>query len=179
METETGVSPNLSQIGRMVWEYGLPFLTPGAVDRMEQALCRISFVFEWGAGGSTLWFAERAAYVISIEHHRGWYERVAGRLDEEGIENVDLRFIPHRPHEPYTSAILDFAPEHFSLVLVDGRERVRCIGEAMPKVKPGGLLVLDNSRRPRYTMGIEWLASWQRLDFPDRWLTTVFIKPGA
>lgn len=176
-----GFDSNLShpQIARLAWEGGLPYLVPEAVDYMEQSVCRTSHVFEWGAGGSTIWFAKRVADVTSVEHQRAWYDKVVGRLKADGIENVVLRFIPQQPYEPYVGAISDYPPGYFSLVLVDGRERVRCMRSAMTKIEPGGLLVLDNSERLRYAEGIELLVGWERLDFSDRWTTTVFVKPDG
>ena len=41
------------------------------------------------------------------------------------------------------------------VIAVDGRDRVNCVKHAMPKLKPGGVLVLDDSHRPRYREAFE------------------------
>ena len=48
------------------------------------------------------------------------------------------------------NAICDEPDASLDLVVVDGRARVECARRAMPKVKPGGLLLLDDTSRERY-----------------------------
>jgi hypothetical protein len=82
------------------------------------------------------------------------------------------------------STIDRFEDESFDLVLVDGRARVAAVRHAMPKVRPGGLLVLDDAERPRYREAIVSLDGWTRRCFtgpggvsPNYWQTDVYLKP--
>lgn len=164
-------------IAEYVWKHGIPFLTNRAIDYMESVIRPEFNIFEWGAGGSTLWFARRAAKIVSVEHQRAWYDKIMQRLIDENIKNVELLSIPHRPPEQYARAILQYPAEYFSLLLIDGRERVRCIEQATDRIRLGGYLVLDNTERPRYDPGIVLLDGWERLDFKHGWTTSIFVKP--
>jgi len=134
-------------------------------------------VFEYGSGGSTIFFAERVTEVISIEHDKKWHALVTTALAQRGLTNCTCELHEPRPiagtpatpaapaaplkidqsqtsrfiyddyyagttvHE-YVEAIDDHT---FDLVLVDGRVRTECMQHAIPKIRPGGYLMLDNS----------------------------------
>jgi len=136
-------------------------------------------VFEYGSGGSTLFWLAHGATVVSIEHDPEWYNRVRERI--AGAVGIDYRLVlpeahaglaPHNdPGDPeaylsddirysgkhfrtYVSQISTFADGYFDIVLVDGRARTSCMVEAAPKVRPGGMLVLDNADREYYLRNI-------------------------
>jgi hypothetical protein len=68
--------------------------------------------------------------------------------------------------EDFATTITAFPDESFDLVLVDGRdERVGCIESAAPKLRHGGLLVLDESDRPAYRCVDRVLGDWPRRAF--------------
>jgi hypothetical protein len=147
---------------------GMPWVTFAAIDWLEEMLRPADRVFEWGSGGSTLFFARRAGHVVSIEHDRAWSEAVeAARSPFAHVERrlvepelaapTDPRFASGarnwkgRDFSAYVAAIEGEADESLDLVLVDGRARPACLEAAMPKIKPGGWVVLDNANYPRYT----------------------------
>ena len=108
-------------------------------------------VFEWGAGGSTLFFAEKCAQVYSVEHNPEWYLRVVDEVAARGLTNVVLQHVDTTEDwSAYTSAIDRTGPEQFDLVLVDGRERVACTLAALKGHFARRVLVLDNAARGRY-----------------------------
>jgi len=97
------------------------------------------------------------------------------------IKNVNLNF----RERPYDWHIKLYDDEYFDCVIVDGRDRVKCLESAKSKIKPNGLLILDNSERTEYASGIELYSGWERQDFkqplPDKygftypdWTTTFF-----
>jgi hypothetical protein len=53
-------------------------------------------------------------------------------------------------YKNYASLIDYYPDEYFDIVLVDGRSRPACIKHAAPKLKKGGLMVLDNADRSYY-----------------------------
>jgi len=127
--------------------------------------CPYTRLFEWGAGESTMAFAERCAFVASVEHALPYYENVKNRLEQERLKNCRLEFKPpvkkvdpddfnyvssdYHDHsfEDYVRAIEAYRDEDFHIIVVDGRCRVRCVEAASPKLAPGGLLVLDDAQR--------------------------------
>jgi hypothetical protein len=128
-------------------------------------------VFEFGAGGSTLWYGRRVAEVVAVEHDSGWLARLAPLAGP----NVELLQRPARldevgdPADPsvYVEAIGDRPTGHFDLVAVDGMERLACIEAAIPHLRADGLIVLDNSDRPHLRPGIDRLdgLGFGRIDF--------------
>lgn len=107
-------------------------------------------VFEYGSGASTAWLARRAGEVISVEHHQGWHALLGSLIPE--FDNIDLR---HRELEgdAYVGAI-DEAGGLFDVIVVDGRRRVDCLARAIPHLKPGGIIVFDDTGRSRYRAAI-------------------------
>jgi len=115
----------------------LPWLTFNAVARLEGLIRPDWRMVEFGSGMSTLWFAKRVASLHSIEHDPGWYATVAAQLPV-GVR-YDLR-------EPSTYAGLSDHPDgSLDLVVVDGIQRAECVQAAIPKLRRGGWLYLDNT----------------------------------
>ena len=136
-------------------------------------------VFEYGGGGSTLWLQDHGAVVTVVEHDPVWYEQLTEALpagtrvlrrgtDAAGriTSQVDAGFF-----DSYVAAIDEEPDGSLDLVVVDGRARVDCVRRAMPKVKPGGLLILDDAARDRYRPAIDLLRRWQQNRFSG-------LKPG-
>lgn len=55
----------------------VPWITYPAFRQLERIVRPGSRVFEYGCGGSSLWWASHAAEVISVEHDAAWAARVA------------------------------------------------------------------------------------------------------
>lgn len=174
---------------RMALNQEYPWLAADSVRWLEKHLTPNMRVFEWGAGRSTLFFARRCAHVTSVEHKAKWRRKVQARLDELGIANAELLFHPPEASQeasgdykpgfgPYTRAILPYPDRHFDIVLIDGRSRVACARHCVAKLKPGGVLILDNSERAKYHPIYQALTGWPARVFANGvWRTTVFIKP--
>lgn len=134
-----------------------PFLAPGAIRFLDASLPRDGVGLEWGAGRSTQWFAKRLRHVIAVEHDRVWHEQLVQQFRTLGIGNVDLRLIPldHPPEVPtrpvydpvprYVALADEFPDGHFDFIEVDGHYRQACAGAALSKLKPGGLLLVDDT----------------------------------
>ena len=147
----------------------LPWLTYGAVEWLHARVRTEHRVFEYGAGNSTRWFARRAAEVHSVEHNRGWVERLAADLPA----NASVEFaassgddVRSGPGDRYHTAI-ERAPGPFDIVVIDGVARVDCVGPAIEHCAGDGIIVLDNSERARYQPAHEELSEggFARIDF--------------
>ena len=144
--------------------------------------------FEFGSGGSTLWLGQRVRSLISVEHKQLWFDRVSSRIKKLQLTNVNLLYQPNL--QLYPKTILTYPERCFDFIFVDGRRRVRCVEYSRPHVKPGGLLILDNSERPRYREAFKLLKGWPRHDFkgegpqagsgpniPQIWQTSIWTRP--
>ena len=176
-------------LGRKLLEAGWPWITFPAMRWLDAYLQPSMAVFEWGAGGSTVFFARRAARVVSVEYDAGWCEAVAERLRAHGLTRAELRLLPPEPGDDgalyrssapefsgmsfrrYVQSVLDHPDGSFDVVLVDGRARLGCALTALPKLKPDGVLILDNSER------VDAAEVCARLSGPG-WIARHFTGPG-
>lgn len=154
-----------------------PLLANGAVEFLQQFLQQNPHarVLEFGSGGSTVWFSTYTKNVVSIEHNREWYDRVKRDLAKyDSCHPVDLRLMSL----PYHGVCEDFQDESFDLILVDGRNRVRCAQAAIRILKTGGILMLDDAQRHYYHRVHHLLQNWEynRRIHPQR-QTDWWVKP--
>lgn len=141
--------------------------------RVASRLPKQARVLEFGGGGSTLWLADRGAHVDVVEHEPAWAEE----LQAAAGATVNVRMVPAgttgsvgsardtRFFDDYVATAHDYPDDSFDLVIIDGRARVECGLAAMTKVKPGGMLLLDDSDRARYEPLVDALSEWDRVDF--------------
>lgn len=123
-----------------------PWLTKESIGILDRWIRPEHSVVEFGAGGSTLYFAARCGRLVSYEHDGNWHRKVSSRLDESRYGHVELHcFALDDPR--YCNHVCALADQSIDLVLIDGRRRAECTWNALPKLKPGGLLVIDNAER--------------------------------
>jgi predicted O-methyltransferase YrrM len=180
-----------------------PWLTPTAIGLLATLLRPADTGAEFGSGRSTLWFAARVAALTSVEHDLRWHETVTARLKDRGLGNVDYILAPEdQPMErggdsAYARTALAFPDSSLDFALVDGHYRDYSAKFIMPKIKPGGMLIIDNvnwylpcrSKAPN-TRTAElgpatdvWAAVWRQLagwrtiwTSSGVWDTAIFIK---
>jgi hypothetical protein len=160
--------------------YAMPWLTFDAIRAIEQKLGPGQRVFEYGSGHSTVYWSQQGVELYSVEDDAAWFAMVKDRL--AGVPGTHLYF--EQGMQDYVGRI-DKCPGIFDIVLVDGSFRKDCMLAGMPKLKPGGLLVVDNT---------DW--HWMQKVFPrmpDDWKvrnypgcapfighvsqTTIWVKP--
>jgi len=153
----------------------VPWWTYPAIEIVERHLAALggkARVFEYGSGASTVWLASRSAEVTSVEHDAGFAEVMRTVLSRAGLtDTTRLLEVPPVPsaaplvpserkgeqgrdYADYVASIESTEGE-FDLVVVDGRARVACMDAAVRRLAPGGLVLFDDSQRPRYRAGIE------------------------
>lgn len=135
--------------------------------------CRRSFrVVEFGSGGSTFqyWRRPQIRTVVTVESDTAWLDKLRAH-PLLAAEEASGRWIPiHGDIGPtkewgypvdgqlaesragnYHAAVWRDHPGFFDLVLVDGRYRIACALQAIPFVKPRGVVMIhDFDSRPGY-----------------------------
>jgi predicted O-methyltransferase YrrM len=168
----------------------VPLLNDQANEFLAGIVTPQSVVFEFGSGASTIWFAEHAGVVFSVESDETWYWCVKDTLNQEGLQaNIVLVPTPDKfGSQDYADQILTFSDETFDIVLVDGKARPHCILNGRAKVKRGGWMVLDDTtydpvRRALHLMDEGWerVAQfrgrvWGAIDGNPRTNTTGFWR---
>lgn len=166
----------VDQSGRPV-----PWVTYPAIHLLKDRVPRDADVFEYGAGNSTLWWAERSQRVVACEHDSGWAER------SRQLAPSNVRIV-HRDLDDgtrYEECVLEHGK--FDVVVIDGRKRVDCAGSALQALSARGVIVWDNSDREKYRSGFEFLSAhglrqldlWGLAPGIDHWgSTSIFYKDG-
>jgi len=130
-----------------------PWLTVDAVAFLERWLEPQHEGFEWGSGRSTVWFARRVRHLTSIEHNPVWHDRVVQSLSDQQVSSrVRYRCIcveesaAKSDHE-YVQAIAEIPDGFLDFCLVDGVASLRaaCALACLPKIRPGGIVIVDNA----------------------------------
>jgi len=186
-----------------------PWLTFDSIDFLDHTVGAGWKVLEYGSGGSTLYWGVRGCTCVSVEHDSAWFATLDRKVASSTM--LDRRLVPPGPpgsapvtadpadpehyvsfgseflgrsFESYARQADAFPDGYFDLVLVDGRARPSCIKHAVPKVRLGGWMVLDNSDRDYYfTKTGSWLSGFVATHFPglgpinpDPWRTTVMQR---
>lgn len=157
-----------------------PWITFFVIDLFKKVINSDTKVFEYGGGGSTLFFVNRAKEVVTVEHDPDWFRVLQKIVADKKITNWSGNFIspdkklqqsklsPSAPKDyfssdvsfsnntfkTYASFIDSYTDNYFDIVLVDGRARPSCAWHSVPKLKKGGLLIIDNSDRDYYFFAI-------------------------
>jgi hypothetical protein len=115
-----------------------PWWPPAAARRINALIDRSWTVVEFGSGMSTLWLADRAGRVMSVESNRDWYGRISSSFGDR--KNIDYLF---RAAASYVD--IPEVSGQLNLVVIDGERRADCIDWAMARLPVGGWIYLDNS----------------------------------
>jgi Methyltransferase domain len=120
----------------------VPWYTYPAIEYLRQLDFSDKTVFEYGSGNSTLFWGASATRVVSAEEDERWYAALKAKLPAncELVLETDLtRYVD----------IIRRYPDGFDVIVVDGaargRTRLKCSHAAIECLRPGGLIILDNS----------------------------------
>lgn len=165
----------------------VPWLTADAVTALQDLLKPTDVGFEFGSGRSTVWFARHIKFLHSMESSADWYQKVTQWLAREGLAervNYQLALEPREDDlmpddHPYVQGIAAMQEDSLDFAFIDGIMRLTSLRWAMKKLKPGGILILDNANTylsNRYEEGYttvhcrsdkprdsEWSKTWEEL----------------
>lgn len=125
--------------------HALPWVTYSFIDFIAERIDKTQHIFEYGSGNSTIFYAEKAGSVTSIEHDRGWYEKVRQR----SAANAEMIFCELERNGDYAKKAW-LLGKKFDIIIVDGRDRVRCCQYSIKALTSRGVIVLDDSEREVY-----------------------------
>ena len=150
---------------------GLPWIAWPCIDFMAAFLQPAHRVFEWGGGGSTLFFLKKGCRVTTVESSAEWVEQLDTQVRALGGDARslwDLRHVPVVDNDD--PAIVDYIDQvkvgaPWDLVMVDGWSRFKCLQEGMHHVRPGAVLVLDNANQKQFVTVPQVMRTWERHKF--------------
>ena len=138
----------------------IPWFTYSFIYFLHEKINKNMSIFEYGSGNSTIYFSSRVTKICSLEHDEGWYQKMKDKLPK----NVEYHF------KPLYDCYADFIKctnKRYDIIIIDGRERVACAKNAPEYLKDDGVIILDNSLREKYKVGLEYLSDlgFKRIDF--------------
>lgn len=150
---------DLVNLGAPWWSYRGADAVEAWIKKQERPLR----AFEWGAGASSMWLAERVDELHSVEHHKEFASTVAAMTPElmtlHVVEPTPKGANPYAPSLKRGNADFDFEQYvrtidevggEFNIIVIDGRARATCFKHALPHLAPGGIIIFDNSSRKEY-----------------------------
>ena len=147
----------------------IPWMNYQVIHFLRTRLRQEHHLFEYGSGFSTEFYAGLVGKVVSVEHDTNWFKR----LQQSKPDNVEVIYRDIVDIESYCSAAKQQG-ENYDIIVVDGRERVRCIKSSVEQLTTRGVIILDDSARERYREGMTFLRQrgFKQLDF-------IGLKPGG
>lgn len=116
----------------------IPLFTYPCIEYLQQFDLRQKRVFEWGSGASTFYWMQRAKSVVSIENDSSWFDNVFALKSD--VVKLTLDETDQFPLQ------IRNEPGKFDLIVIDSHGyRYDCAVEAIDKLAPGGMIILDNS----------------------------------
>lgn len=140
----------------------IPWITYPAIEFLSRRVTKGMVVFEYGCGGSTLWWASRVKEVYSVEHDSSWYAKIAPTVPD----NVKLSHIELEYGGAYSKKVAEFS-DKFDLIVVDGRDRVNCAMNCVAALKSTGVIIWDNCDQIEYADGVRSLLEqgFRKIEF--------------
>ena len=123
----------------------LPWVTYSFIDFIKERIDKSQHIFEYGSGSSTIFYAERAGSVTSVEHDKGWFDNVKNNSPA----NAEMIFCHLERDGEYAKKATSLGKK-FDIIIVDGRDRVNCCKYSIEALSSNGVLVLDDSERKVY-----------------------------
>jgi len=149
-------------------DYKIPWMTFGAIEYLSDYLQQNMEVFEYGSGGSTLFFSNKVKKIVSIEHDRNWYDYEINVLSK--LKNLELNLVlpedtgrlknyrknyNNKFFDNYVNIIDNY--EEFDVIIVDGRQRNDCFKKAIKHIKKNGIIIFDNFDREYYQKSLKYI----------------------
>ncbi len=133
-------------------ENPIPWVTYSFIDFIEDRILKTHTIFEYGSGNSTKYYALRAANVTSVEHDKGWYDKVK----VSNPANAEIIYSALEEDGAYSKMAVS-TNKKYDIIIVDGRDRVNCCKYSIAALSKNGVIVLDDSERPTYMAARKFL----------------------
>lgn len=157
----------------------LPWMTYPAIEYLKQLDLTDKFIFEYGCGFGSLYWAKRARRVVSVEDNAAWAAEIRPKL------RANQEIILASTQNEYVDSIGDCG-EVPDIIIVDGIHRKAC-AEVASRIAPvTGIIVVDNSDWYLGACAVLADHGFFRFDFIGAgpinayaWATSVFVKTNG
>lgn len=137
----------------------LPLMTQKEIDMILSYLKPDDIMFEWGSGGSTLYFPRFVKEYHSVESQKHWYVIVKSFILKSEIKSkVHLKYIPIPPYDwstnnhtkeefkEYIEYIGETPHKKYNIILIDGENKTRafCAIEALKYIDNNSIVFIHD-----------------------------------
>ena len=154
-----------------------PWFTYPAIAFLSQFDYSTKSVFEWGAGASSIFWAQKAKHLVAVEHDPAWAHRLLPSL-----QTANVRFIHKTEAAAYCHAI-ELEDAEFDVISIDGVFRADCAKLAPHHLAPGGIIIFDNSDLYPQACRLLRESGLIEIDFSGfgpildaAWTTSIFLR---
>lgn len=148
----------------------VPWFAYGMTELLKDRLPHELAVFEYGCGLGTLWWATYASVLHAVEHEQPW----AKKISETVPDHVSILF---RTDEKEYVASIEESGRLYDVIIIDGRDRVRCAERAVSSLSGKGIIIFDDTNREKYRSGIQFLRSAGFKQLPFRGFSPIEFMP--
>jgi hypothetical protein len=140
----------------------LPWVTYPFIQFIAERLKNTMSVFEFGSGNSTLYYANKAATVDSVDHDKFWFDKIKSSMPS----NVNLFYCESTNEDDYCHYPAK-TNKQYDVIIIDGIDRVNCCINNIGALKPAGVMILDDAERKEYGPALNSLAEkgFKKIDF--------------
>ena len=137
----------------------IPWMTYPFIDFIKGRLNKKLKVFEFGSGNSTLFWADKVASVVAIEHDKEWFNLIRNKMPNN--VSIFLRTLTVEYEKSFNDK------DRFDIIIVDGERRIECLHNSVEYLSEPGVIILDDSERDEYKEGINFVlnSDFRKIDF--------------
>jgi precorrin-6B methylase 2 len=142
----------------------IPWWTYSSIQFIDQFLQENASVLEIGGGNSSIFWINRGNTVLTLETNTEWMQKILSHSKNQPNRH-ELMHIKDETQDSIRSCILD---RKFDVVVNDGIGDRTSIAELLlESLRPGGIMVWDNSERLEYADTISKIKDrgWKELSF--------------
>lgn len=148
----------------------LPWFTYSMIELLKDRLPRNLSIFEYGCGLGTLWWSEYASLLHAVEHEKEWADQITAQAPDQ------VSILLREPGKSYVQSVGEKGLK-YDVIIIDGRERMACAKEAVKHLSEEGVIIFDDTSRPRYRRGIDLLRESGFKHLPFRGFSPIEFLP--
>lgn len=141
----------------------LPYMTNDEIVDLVSYITKDTVMLEIGGGHSTVFLSNIVKKLTTIEHNLIWSKTIKKLMEQNNSDwqmyVVQPNWPQSHPFQPaekgqfnnYVDFISTLPDNQYDVILIDGRDRIKCSIASIPKLKVGGVLLIhDFWNRQKY-----------------------------